>query len=127
MCVCCIHDLFAREIKGLSVDSHVRASLVMNALRTAEFRAGITQNRGTKGLVFYSDKGSQDASSELRMHLQNYGYRQSTSGTGSCQNTQLRNAPMESFWDSLKVEETHGRGFETREAARRCVFAYNEG
>ena len=36
-------------------------------------------------------------------------------------------APMESFWHSLKVEETHGRGFETREQARRCVFVYIEG
>ena len=34
---------------------------------------------------------------------------------------------MESFWHSLKVEETHGRGFETREEARRCVFGYIEG
>ena len=36
-------------------------------------------------------------------------------------------APMESFWHSLKVEETHGRGFETREEAKRCVFGYTEG
>ena len=34
---------------------------------------------------------------------------------------------MESFWHSLKVEETHGRGFDTREEASRCVFAYIEG
>jgi Integrase core domain len=34
---------------------------------------------------------------------------------------------MESFWHSLKVEETHGRGFETREEAKRCVFGYIEG
>ena len=34
---------------------------------------------------------------------------------------------MESFWHSLKVEETHARGFETREEAKRCVFGYIEG
>jgi Integrase core domain len=34
---------------------------------------------------------------------------------------------MESFWHSLKVEETHGRGFATRDEAKRCVFAYIEG
>ena len=45
------------------------------------------------------------------------------SGTGNCYD----NAPMESFWHSLKVEETHGRGFDTREEARRGVFAYIEG
>ena len=51
------------------------------------------------------------------------GYRQSMSGKGNC----FDNAPMESFWHSLKVEETHGRGFETREEAKRCVFGYIEG
>ena len=121
--VCCVLDLFTREIKGLSVDSHMRTSLVMDALRMAEFRAGITQMRGAKGLIFHSDKGSQYASAELRAHLQKNDYRQSMSGTGNCYD----NAPMESFWHSLKVEETHGRGFETREEARRCVFAYIEG
>ena len=51
------------------------------------------------------------------------GYRQSMSGAGNC----FDNAPMESFWHSLKVEETHRRGFETREEAKRCVFGYIEG
>ena len=120
-------DLFTREIKGLAVGSHMRTSLVMDALRMAEFRAGITPKRCTKGRIFHSDKGSQYASAELRVHLQNHGYRQSMSGAGNCQSTQHRNAPMESFWHSLKVEETHGRGFVTREEARRCVFAYIEG
>ena len=121
--VCCMLDLFTREIKGLSVASHMRTSLVMDALRMAEFRAGITQKRGANGLIFHSDKGSQYASAEMRGHLQNHGYQQSMSGVGNC----FDNAPMESFWHSLKVEETHGRGFETREEARRCVFAYIEG
>ena len=126
MRVCCMLDLFTRKIKVLCVDSHMRTSLVMDALRMAEFRAGITQKRragAKKGLIFHSDKGSQYASAELRSHLQNHGYRQSMSGAGNCYD----NAPMESFWHSLKVEETHGRGFETREEARRCVFAYIEG
>ena len=34
---------------------------------------------------------------------------------------------MESFWHSLKVEETHGQHFATRAAAKHCVFAYIEG
>ena len=37
------------------------------------------------------------------------------------------NAPMESFWHSLKVEETHGQDFATRDQATQCVFAYIEG
>ena len=37
----------------------------------------------------------------------------SMSGTGNC----FDNAPMESFWHSLKVERVHGAGYETREQA----------
>ena len=45
------------------------------------------------------------------------------SGTGNCYD----NAPMESFWHSMKVEETHGQDFATRAEARHCVFGYIEG
>lgn len=34
---------------------------------------------------------------------------------------------MESFWHSLKVEDTHGQDFATRIEARHCVFGYIEG
>ena len=34
---------------------------------------------------------------------------------------------MQSFWLSIKAEETHGRGFEAREEVRRCMFDYIEG
>ena len=120
---CCVLDLFTREIVGWAINSHMRQSLVMEAIRMAEFRNGFSVKRAVKGLIFHSDKGSQYAAHETREHLRSMGYRQSMSGTGNC----FDNAPMESFWHSLKVEETHGRGFATRDEAKRCVFAYIEG
>ena len=45
------------------------------------------------------------------------------SGTGNCYD----NAPMESYWHSMKVEELHGQDFATRAAATHCVFGYIEG
>ena len=116
-------DLFTREIVGWAIDSHMRKSLVHDALKMAEFRNGFTRKAGVGGLIFHSDKGSQYAAHDTRNYLQQMGYRQSMSGKGNCYD----NAPMESFWHSLKVEETHGRGFETREEAKRCVFGYIEG
>src|SRR3954467_5398149 len=38
----------------------------------------------------------------------------------------LDNAPMESFFGSLKNELVHRTSFPTREAARRAIFAYVE-
>ena len=49
--------------------------------------------------------------------------RQSMSGTSNCYD----NAPMESFWHSMKVEETLGEDFATRAYATHSVFGYIEG
>jgi Integrase core domain len=121
--VCCVLDLFTREIVGWAIDSHMRQSLVADAIRMAEFRNLFSMKRRVNALIFRSDKGSQYAAHATRKHLQSMDYRQSMSGTGNCYD----NAPIESFWHSLKVEETHGRGFATRDEAKRCVFAYIEG
>ena len=120
---CCMLDVFTREIVGWAIDSHMRKSLVHDALKMAEFRNGIAPKIGVDGLIFNSDKGGQYAAHETRNHLQKMGYRQLMSGKGNCKDC----APTESFWHSLKVEETNGRGFETREEAERCVFGYLEG
>ena len=47
----------------------------------------------------------------------------SMSRTGCCYD----NAPMESFFHSLKVELVHQRRWATREEARRDLFGYIEG
>ena len=75
------------------------------------------------GLIFHSDRGCQYASHEGRHWLTANAMRQSMSGTGSCYD----NAPMESFWHSMKVEETHGQDFATQAEAKHCVFGYIEG
>lgn len=48
--------------------------------------------------------------------------RQSMSRKGCCYD----NAPMESFFHTLKVQLVHRTRFETRDQARREVFAYIE-
>ena len=40
--------------------------------------------------------------------------------------TQLRNAPMESFWASLKKEQVHHQHYKTRDEARADIFDYVE-
>jgi putative transposase len=92
--------------------------LVLDALAMADAR-----RRPAPGLIFHSDRGSQYASAEVRSWLVKHAMLQSMSGTGNCYD----NAPMESFWHSLKVEETHGQDFATRAEAKHCVFAYIEG
>ncbi len=116
--VCCVLDLFTRRIVGWSMASHMTSRLVLTALDMAYMK-----RRPRRGLIFHSDRGSQYASRDARIWLNQRGMRQSMSGTGNCYD----NAPMESFWHSMKVEETHGQNFTTRDEAKHCVFAYIEG
>ena len=111
-------DLFNREVVGWSLKPRMKADIVTDALSMAWFR-----RKPAAGLVHHSDRGSQYASAEVRKWLIQKVMRQSMSGTGNC----FDNAPMESFWHSLKVEETHGQDFATRAEASHCVFGYIEG
>jgi len=116
--VCCVLDLFTRRIVGWSIEPHMTRAMVLAALDMAD-----VNRRPPRGLLFHSDRGSQYASGDVRDWLVARGIRQSMSGTGNCYD----NAPMESFWHSMKVEETHGQNFATRAEAKHCVFAYIEG
>jgi transposase InsO family protein len=116
--VCAVLDLFTRRIVGWAIEAHMTRDLVLDALQMAY----ATRKPGP-GLIFHSDRGCQYASHEVRHWLTANAMRQSMSGTGNCYD----NAPMESFWHSMKVEETHGQDFATRAEAKHCVFGYIEG
>lgn len=116
--VCAVLDLYTRRIVGWAIAEHMTRQLVLDALRMA-----IVRRRPAPGLIFHSDRGSQYASEEVRTWLMHHAMLQSMSGTGNCYDK----APMESFWHSLKVEETHGQDFATRAEAKHCVFGYIEG
>jgi putative transposase len=116
--VCAVLDLFTRRIVGWAIAEHMTRQLVLDALQMAD-----KVRRPAPGLIFHSDRGSQYASDDVRAWLTARAMRQSMSGTGNCYD----NAPMESYWHSLKVEELHGQDFATRAAATHCVFAYIEG
>jgi putative transposase len=65
---------------------------------------------------------TQYASEPYQAILARHGLCCSMSRRGNC----LDNAPMESFFGSLKTELVHRTTFPTREAARRAVFEYVE-
>ena len=116
--VCAILNLFTRRIVGWAMAGHMTRALVLDALQMAN-----TVRKPPPGLIFHSDRGSQYASHEVCAWLTTRAMQQSMSGTGNCYD----NAPMESFWHSLKVEETHGQDFATRAEATHNVFGYIEG
>jgi putative transposase len=112
-----IKDLATREIVGWSMADHLREELARDALLMA-----ICRRQPPPGLIHHSDRGVQYASGPYRATLARHGIVPSMSRKGDC----LDNAPMESFFGSLKTELVHRTSFPTREAARRALFEYVE-
>jgi putative transposase len=112
-----IKDLATRQIVGWSMADHLRAGLCTNALVMALQRC-----RPPRGLIHHSDRGVQYGSEPYRQALERHGIRQSMSRKGNC----LDNAPMESFFASLKKEQVLHARFRTREEAKAAVFDYIE-
>jgi putative transposase len=112
-----IEDLATREIVGWSMADHLRAELCTDALVMALQRC-----QPEPGLIHHSDRGGQYAAEPYRRVLGRHGIEQSMSRRGNC----LDNAPMESFFASLKAEHVHHARFRTRAEARAAVFEYVE-
>jgi putative transposase len=109
-------DLFSREVVGWSMAGHMRAALVVDALRMAGSRGALA-----KGAVFHTDRGSQYSAAAFRAAAARLGVRRSMGRTGSC----FDNAAAESFFAVLKTE-IGTRVWLSRTAARADVFRFIE-
>ena len=112
-----IKDMATRQMVGWSMADHLRAGLCVDALVMA-----LQRYRPPEGLIHHSDRGVQYAAEPYRQVLERHGITQSMSRRGNC----LDNAPMESFFASLKKEHVHHVRFRTRAEAKAAVFDYIE-
>jgi transposase InsO family protein len=110
-------DLFTSEIVGYAMGERLGKSLVRESLSRA-----LAAKRPKNGLLHHSDRGSQYCSHEYRQILDEFNLKISMSGKGSC----FDNAPMESFWSTLKQELIHHRHYGSRKEAIRDITEYIE-
>ena len=110
-------DLFARRVVGWAMSETMPQELTIAALHMA-----ITSRRSGPGLVHHSDRGSQYAAHAYRRLLDKHGMLCSMSRKGDCWD----NAPMESFFGSMKTELGDDIVFETRQDAKRTIFSFIE-
>jgi transposase InsO family protein len=112
-----IKDLFTCEIVGYAMSERMTQELTARAL----FRA-VQQKRPTAGLIHHSDRGSQYCARDYRKLLEQFGMQASMSRRGNCYD----NAPMESFWGSLKNELVHHGRYATRAEAEASIREFIE-
>jgi putative transposase len=113
-----ILDLFSRKIVGWAMEATLESRLVEQAFHMA------VQNRTRiAGLLHHSDQGSQYAGGPYQSLLTAHQMQVSMSDTGDCYD----NAPMESFFSTLKCEQVHFQDYLTWAEAKTDIFAYIEG
>jgi len=112
-----VKDVFTCELVGYAMGERMTQELVSQAL----FRA-VQQKRPPPGLIHHSDRGSQYCSAAYQKLLAQFGMRVSMSRKGNCYD----NAPMESFWGSLKNELVHHQRYATRAEAVASIREYIE-
>jgi putative transposase len=107
-------DLYARPVVGWAMSERMTGDWTVAALQMA-----IRQCQPELALMHHSDQGSQYTADEYQALLKKHGIQVSMNGAG----TWYDNAPMESFFGTLKSE----RVYHTRDQAPTDVFQYIEG
>jgi putative transposase len=108
-------DLYSRRVLGTSLGDSASTDLVVRAMKVA-----VQQRRPPRGLIFHSDQGVQYASERFRTQLRLLGVHQSMSRRGNCWD----NAPIESFFATLKKELIYTREWSTKRELEDALIAY---
>ena len=110
-------DVFSRTIVGWQFAEHMRADLVLDALRMALHLRGPGAD---VQLVHHSDAGGQYVSNDYSQTLDDHGVLASIGSVGDCYD----NALAESFVDSFKTELIRDRVWKTRAQLELAIVEY---
>jgi len=112
-----ILDLYSRMVVGWAMEAYLDRRLTLKALKMA-----LRRRRPSAGFLHHSDQGRQFASNDYQALLDAHEALISMSRKGNAYD----NAPMESFFATLKVELIHRRHYITRAEAKADIFEYIE-
>ena len=112
-----VQDAYSRAIVGWSMATHMRASLVVDALRMA-----LGRRRPGPGLIHHSDQGSQYVSLAFGRAAHEAGIAISMGSRGDAYD----NAVAETFFATLKKELVNRRSWPSRLELQSAVFEYLE-
>lgn len=110
--------MHTRKIVGWSMRQTLQTEIALDALNRA-----VERQRPVPSLIHHSDRGIQHAAKAYHSALARSGITPSMSSKGDCRD----NAPMESFFNTLKTERSYHCVYATRDQARRGLFGYIDG
>ena len=112
-----VQDAWSRAIVGWSMATHMRSTLVVDALQMA-----LARRRPDPGLIHHSDQGSQYVSLAFGRAAQEAGIAISMGSRGDAYD----NAVAETFFATLKKELVNRRTWPSRLELQSAVFEYIE-
>jgi len=115
--LCAVKDVYSNRIVGYSIDSRMKASLAVAALRNA-----LALRAPAPGLVVHSDRGSQFRSKKYVRVLKTHQVRGSMGRVGACGD----NAAMESFFALLQKNVLDRQRWTTRHELRLAIVSWIE-
>jgi len=110
-------DVFSRRVVGWAMATHLRATLVLQALEMA-----LAQRRPTD-VIHHSDQGTQYTCVAFSQRCHAAGVRPTMGSVGDCFDTAL----AERFFATLECERLQRCRFRCPAAAQQAVFAFIEG
>jgi putative transposase len=111
-------DLATRMVVGWSMATHMRTSLIIDAISMARDHGHLADS----GAIFHSDRGSQYTSGGFQKWCAANNLTQSMGAVGVCWD----NAVAESFFSHLKTEMYYHQQFKNHFTARTAVMEYIE-
>jgi putative transposase len=115
--LCAIKDVFSNRIVGWSIDSRMKARLVVAAIEMATARRG-----DVAGCIVHSDRGSQFRARKVHRALTRHRMVGSMGQVGSAGD----NAAMESFFALLQKNVLDRRRWATRDELRIAIVTWIE-
>jgi putative transposase len=112
-----VQDTYSRQIVGWSMATHMRSTLVVDALQMA-----LGRRRPDPGVIHHSDQGSQYVSLAFGRAARQAGIAISMGSRGDAYD----NAVAESFFATLKKELVNRRSWPSRLELQSAVFEYIE-
>ncbi|MEG0272171.1 MAG: IS3 family transposase [Hydrogenoanaerobacterium sp.] len=113
--LCTIIDLFSRKVIAYELSDGCEVDLVITT-----FRLAYDNRKPDEDLLFHSDQGAQYTAYKFRKLLRNHKIKQSFSKPGC----PYDNAVAESFFRTIKAEETSRHFYRTKEELRASIEEY---
>lgn len=115
-----IKDQASHRVLGVLVSNSLHTGTLITAFYKALHARNLLNRPPDEKIIFHSDQGGQYNSNSFKDLLDKHGFLSSMGSSGDCYD----NAPMESFWATMKTEIMHHFPFRDVQQASAVIYKW---